>query len=96
VNTKRYTNFALLDAMAAHIGCTYVSDLKYMDDDQRIRLLYKLERTPPETASLREWNDALTYLTGEAEVHTREDARHRLMDVMRQRAQSEGEQLAGI
>jgi hypothetical protein len=65
--------------MADHVGCTYVSDLKYINDAQRTRLRDKLEGTHPEAVSLQEWNDALTYLSGGAAESTQEEARQRLI-----------------
>jgi hypothetical protein len=82
VKTSHHASLALLDTMADHVGCTYVSDLKYIDDAQRARLRYKLEGTQPEAASLQEWNDALTYLSGWSAESTREQARQRLIDAM--------------
>jgi hypothetical protein len=82
MKTPHHTSLALLDTMADHIGCTYVSDLKYIDDAQRTRLRDKLEGTHPEAVSLQEWNDALTYLSGGAAESTQEQARQRLIDAM--------------
>jgi len=58
-----YTQISLLDAMTVQMKCGYLSDLRFLSGEQRKWLAMKLERTPAETASLSEWNDALEYLT---------------------------------
>ena len=55
---------SLLEYLAYRAGCRWLSDLHCLDGCQRIRLHHVLEQLPPEAAPLREWNDAVTYLTG--------------------------------
>ena len=50
--------------MAIQIGCTYLSDLHYIDDYQRSQLARVLEKIPARDEDLFEWNDALEYLAG--------------------------------
>lgn len=57
-------DLSFLDVLAYKAGCMYLSDLQYIGDVQRMRLVYALERIPAEAVSLDEWNDAITYLTG--------------------------------
>lgn len=52
----------LLDALASIAGCSYMSDLRYLDSWQRIRLARVLESIPTDMAGLDEWNDTLVYL----------------------------------
>jgi hypothetical protein len=80
---KRHDGLSLLDSLAAHLGCTYVSDLKFLDHTQRTSLLDKLEETDAETVSLWEWNDALVYLSGGEQETTQEAARSQLIEAMR-------------
>lgn len=54
----------LLDALSIQADCTYLSDLRHLNDWQRMRLIRALEQTPSDAAELREWNDALESLTG--------------------------------
>ena len=54
----------LLEILGAEAGCLYISDLH--QPDQLIfvkRALYKIE---PDRYSLREWNDAVSYITGQS------------------------------
>lgn len=64
---------SLLDMMAAQMGCEYLSDLRYLDSGQRAQLARKLKKLPTQIAGLRDWNDALEYLTGDA--HSKAEAR---------------------
>ena len=50
---------------AAHIaGCTYVSDLHYLDAVRKCRIARALEKVELDAFPLRDWNDALEYITG--------------------------------
>lgn len=70
---------SLLDALAMQARCESLSDLRYIDDFQRLRLARMLEKISPQSGTLFEWNDALEYLTGEPHQPTREAAKERLM-----------------
>jgi hypothetical protein len=87
VKIKKHDGLTLLDSMAAHIGCTYVSDLKFINNEQRTSLLNKLEATEAETVSLWEWNDALAYLSDGREEATQEAARSLLIAAVRPQAE---------
>lgn len=54
---------SLLEAMSIQMGCAYLSDLRFLDGVQRGILAEKLESIPARAADLRDWNDALEYLT---------------------------------
>ena len=69
----------LLDALSIQADCRYLSDLKYLDEWQRMRLARELERVPSDAADLKEWNDALQYLSRDAPQKTAEAARERLI-----------------
>lgn len=56
---------SLLDALAMQARCESLSDLRYIDDFQRLRLARMLEKISPQSGTLFEWNDALEYLTGD-------------------------------
>ena len=72
----------LLDAMQSWVGCENLSDLHWLDDIQRLRLSHKLEKLPPDAASLFEWNDALGYLTRQPPEETAQAARGRLIRML--------------
>lgn len=59
------TALSLLDELARRIGCTYLSDLRFLDAPGRQALARTLADIPAGAAGLREWNDALAYLSGE-------------------------------
>lgn len=77
---------SLLDLMAIQMGCAYLSDLRFLDIGQRQYLAGKLERLTPREADLREWNDALDYLTGAPPEKTAQAARERLVQLLRQQS----------
>lgn len=52
----------LLDRAAAHLGCHYISDLRYLTRYQRCILAAHIEDCDVEQYSLFVWNDALEYL----------------------------------
>lgn len=68
----------LLDYLAYKSGGVYLSDLKYLDGWQRVRLARALEEIPAEAADLRTWNAALDYLAQAPPEQTAEAARNRL------------------
>lgn len=57
---------SLLDLMAIQMGCDYLSDLRFLSSAQRELLAEKLKRLPVRDDDLRDWNDALEYLTGDS------------------------------
>ena len=71
--------FSLLDAMAVQARREYLSDLKYLQDWELIKLGRALEQVPANAAALSEWNDALAYLAGAPPEQTQEAARERLI-----------------
>ena len=83
----------LLEYLAYRAGCRWLSDLHCLDGCQRIRLHHVLEQLPPEAAPLREWNDAVAYLTGRqpaATAATAAAARRALLDALRRDAGGAG------
>lgn len=72
----------LLDALSIQADCRYLSDLKYLNNWQRMRLARDLEQVPADAAELKEWNDALAYFSREPPQNTAEAARERLLQVL--------------
>ena len=56
--------FGLLDILAAKSGCMYLSDLAGTGGDPL--LPHYLEEMDADAFSLREWEDAVAYLTGQS------------------------------
>ena len=69
----------LLDALSMRADCLYLSDLKYLNEWQWARLARTLEEIPADAAGVREWNDALTYLSRYPPQETAEAVRERLI-----------------
>ena len=72
----------LLEYLAGRCHCVYLSDLRFLNEAQRRRLACEIEAVSADAASLREWNDALEYLTGRSAEQTVERARARLSDCL--------------
>ncbi len=73
---------SLLDRITIQMGCTYLSDLRYLSRDQQLRLAEKLKSLQARDHDLRDWNDALEYLTGQPSEQTAERAKARLLDCL--------------
>jgi hypothetical protein len=50
----------LLDFLKSKAGCTYISDLRFIDPEE---LLFAVSEIPAQTYSISEWADASNYLT---------------------------------
>lgn len=74
-----YERMGLLERCTEEVGCTYLSDLRYLDTEERFRLAGAVEQIPPGEYSLTEWNDALDYLTGGAPAPSTGEAKQRLL-----------------
>ena len=75
---------SLLDILAVRMACVNLSDLRFLSDWEQARLSRIVEAIPACTATPRDWNDTLCYLTGEQPQSTQEDARNRLILFLRQ------------
>ena len=70
----------LLDYLAFKAGCTYLSDLHQPENLRQAQHVLR-HWTDPDAFSLKEWNDAAAYLTGEqAEFETPRQALDYLKD----------------
>lgn len=74
--------FVLIEWMASGMGCAYLSDLRFLQDDERERLAKAIEKYPSNVASLWEWNDALAYLVDATPEKTTEEAQNRLVELL--------------
>lgn len=74
-----YERMGLLERCTEEVGCTYLSDLRYLDTKARFRLAGAVEQIPPGDYSLAEWNDALDYLAGGAPAPSTGEAKQRLL-----------------
>lgn len=73
---------SLVDYLSYRMGCTFLSDLHSLDDGERIYICGVLREISPTDVSLREWNDALTYLTNASPEKTQQAARERLLELL--------------
>ena len=69
----------LLERCTEEVGCTYLSDLRYLDTEERFRLAGAVEQIAPGEYSLAEWHDALDYLAGGAPAPSAGEAKQRLL-----------------
>lgn len=74
-----YERMGLLERCTEEVGCTYLSDLRYLDTKARFRLAGAVEQIPPGDYSLAEWNDALDYLAGGEPAPSTGEAKQRLL-----------------
>lgn len=75
---------SLLDLLSIQMGCMYQSDLRSLPPEQRRYLAQKLDRLTPREEDVREWNDALIYLTGASPEDTAQAAKARLLYLLSQ------------
>ena len=75
---------SLLDLLAIQMGCMYLSDLRFLSLEQRRYLAQRLDRLTPRQDDVREWNDALEYLTGAPPEDTAQAAKERLVHLLSQ------------
>jgi len=75
---------SLLDLLSIQMGCMYLSDLRFLSPEQRRYLARRLELLTPREEDVREWNDALDYLTGAPPEDTAQAAKERLVHLLSQ------------
>lgn len=75
---------SLLDLLSIQMGCMYLSDLRFLSLEQRRYLAQRLDRLTPRQEDIREWNDALEYLTGAPPENTAQAAKERLVHLLSQ------------
>lgn len=81
---------SLLDLLSIQMECRYLSDLRFLPSKQRRRLAQKLEQLTPREEDVREWNDALVYLTGAPPQNTAQAAKEQLVQLLLQLRDSVG------
>lgn len=79
----------LLDLLSFQMGCMYLSDLRFLSPEQRGYLAQRLDRLRPRQEDIREWNDALNYLTGAPPEDTARAAKERLVHLLSQLCSAE-------
>lgn len=75
---------SLLDLLSIQMGCMYLSDLRFLSPEQRRYLAQKLDCLTPRQEDIREWNDALDYLTGAPPEKTAQATKVRLVHLLSQ------------
>ena len=81
-------NVSLVDRLAELVGCEYVNHLchlRYLNKQQRSKLLREVEKIPASDHNLFSWNNALEYLLGESKESSSERAREKLLAGLAQR-----------
>ena len=70
---------SLLDYLYGKTNCAYLSDLRFLNAGERQHLAREIRQISPEAAPLADWNEALRYLTGEADAADADAARKALI-----------------
>lgn len=70
---------SVLEYLSMRLGCVYLSDLRSLCRADKRRAYHVLEKIQPECDSLKNWNDALAYLTNESPAEDCVTAREKLM-----------------
>lgn len=78
-------NESLLDAMSLQMRCEYLSDLRYLNNEQQAFLAKAVEQLPPEEVDLQDWNDALEYMAHAPPERTAKTAKEQLIHFLSQR-----------
>ena len=73
---------SLLDLLSIQMKCEYLSDLRSLSPEQYRYLAHKLSQMVPHEEDIRDWNDALDYLTGKPPEKTAEAARDKLVSLL--------------
>ena len=73
---------SLLELMASQMGCVYLSDLRFLQPEQRRSLARELNRLAPREEDVQDWNDALEYLGGSPPEATAQAAKERLIHLL--------------
>lgn len=60
----------LFEYCAEKMGCDYISDLRFLGKEEKVRLSAVIENISKEEAPLFQWNDALCYLAGYGRIAT--------------------------
>ena len=69
----------LLQDIAEHFGCEYISDIKFLPEPDAVKIFLKY--ISPETYSKDDWNQAASYLTRNKAVFvSAEEARKYILD----------------
>ena len=83
---------SLLDLLTLQMECTYLSDLRLLSDGQRAQLARLLESLSAQDEDLRDWNDALCYLTDAPTAETAQAAKEELVRALSRPRQAQGQE----
>lgn len=75
---------SLLDLLVIQMKCEYLSDLRFLTQEQHLYLAQKLEQLTPREEDIWDWNDALVYLTRSPPAATALEAQRTLINALRQ------------
>ena len=81
-DTCGYSVVDLLKYLAHASNCTYISDLRNMNEIRREILLNELQKLPTSAASEAQWNEALGYIKGSHTYINAEEARKELIAIV--------------
>lgn len=70
---------SLLDLLFVQMGCMYLSDLRFLSEEQKRLLANRLKQIASNEEDMQDWNDALAYLTNALPVQTAQAAKQQLI-----------------
>lgn len=74
---------SLLHRLGAEMSCLYLSDLHCLQKPQRTSLAERIALIPTQAYDLRQWNNALGYLTGSPGESSAEAAKRKLTTLLK-------------
>ena len=76
---------SLLDFLACEMKCEYLSDLKALSAGQKEKLADVIKSIQSSERDLRDWNDAIEYLTGAQAKGTAAEAKAALIHALQKK-----------
>lgn len=84
-NEEMMIKMSLLDFLAYEMKCEYLSDLRDLSAGQKEKLADAIESMEASDGDIRDWNDALEYLTGAQAKGTAADAKAALIRTLQKK-----------
>ncbi|MDY2997902.1 MAG: hypothetical protein SOU16_11430 [Faecalimonas sp.] len=79
---KKLQEKHLLDYLTFSMGMEFISQLKYLDQIEKIKLVHLLKKIPVEQFSLKEWNDVACYICNLPTMETSENAKKEIFTAL--------------
>ena len=77
-------DISLIDYIAEYMGCEYISDLNFLDNNKKTRLYKIVKKISYKDYSLFSWNDAYEYITKEKNNYSdKEEAKNNILNFLK-------------